>query len=206
MRAEVAEMLKIKRRAGRPRDSGAKAAILAAAHTVLEEQGVSGFTVEAVAARSGVAKTTIYRWWPNKGVLAVAGLLAATEPKISYLKAGSAVADLKDQLRRVAEVYSGTVGRMLLAIIAEGQRDPATISAFIEGFARPRREDAKAVLLHGIQLGEIREDVDLEVAVDALYGPIYYRMLVPHGPLDIEWVDKLANHVLAGLAASGRPL
>ncbi len=187
-------------RVGRPRDDGAKAAILAAAHAILEDEGVAGFTIEAVAARAGVAKTTIYRWWPSKGVLAMAGFLAAMAPQLSYASEGPVLDSLKDQLRRVAAVYGGTAGRMLAAIIAEGQRDPGTINAFIEGYSRPRREEAKAMLLAGIARGELRADIDLEVALDALYGPIYYRMLIPLGPLGADWADRLADHVFSGLA------
>lgn len=190
-------------RVGRPRDDGAKAAILAAAHSILEMQGLAGFTIEAVAARAGVAKTTIYRWWPSKGALAMAGFLAAMAPQLSYASEGPVLASLKDQLRRVAAVYGGTAGRMLAAIIAEGQRDPATIAAFIEGYSRPRREEAKAILLAGIERGELRADIDLEIALDALYGPIYYRMLIPLGPLDAEWADSLADHVFRGLEQPG---
>ena len=110
------------------------------------------------------------------------------------------MANIKDQLRRVAAAYGGAAGRVLAAIIAEGQRDPATIREFIEGYSRPRREEAKAILIAGIQSGELREDIDLEVAVDALYGPIYYRMLIPLGPLNADWAEDLAEHVFAGIA------
>jgi AcrR family transcriptional regulator len=189
-------------RAGRPRDDGAHSAILNAANAILEEKGVAGFSIEAVAARAGVGKTTIYRWWPSKGALAIAGFLAETGPKIFYPDSGSAVADLTDQLKRVATVYGGAAGRVLAAIIAEGQRDPNTIQAFIEGYAKPRRDEAKIILQAGIDRGELRPDLDLDIALDALYGPIYYRMLVPIGPLDAAWVEKLAANVLAGLATS----
>jgi AcrR family transcriptional regulator len=187
-------------RAGRPRDDGARNAILKAANAILEENGIAGFSIEAVAARAGVGKTTIYRWWPSKGALAIAGFLAEIGPKIFYPDSGSAVADLTDQLKRVAAVYGGSAGRVLAAIIAEGQRDPNTIQAFIEGYAKPRREEAKIILRAGIDRGELRPDLDLEIALDALYGPIYYRMLVPLGPLDPAWVEILATNVLAGLA------
>jgi AcrR family transcriptional regulator len=192
-------------RSGRPRDDGARSAILKAANAILEEKGIAGFSIEAVATRAGVGKTTIYRWWPSKGALAIAGFLAETGPKILYPDSGSAVADLTDQLKRVAAVYGGAAGRVLAAIIAEGQRDPNTITAFIEGYAGPRRKEAKMILQAGIDRGELRPDIDLEVALDALYGPIYYRMLVPIGPLDSAWVEALAATVMAGLAVT-RPL
>ena len=160
---------------------------------------MAGFTIEAVAARAGAGKTTIYRWWPSKGALAMAGFLAETAPKISYSNSRSALADLTHQLSRVGSVYGGASGRILSAIIAEGQRDPATITAFVEGYAKPRRAEAKKILLAGIERGELRPDIDLEVALDALYGPIYYRMLVPVGPLGKDWAESLAAHVLNGL-------
>src|SRR6202034_4718064 len=92
---------------GRPRDEAARVAILKAANAILEKEGIAGFTIEAVAARAGVGKATIYRWWPSKGALAVAGFLAETAPKIAYPNSGSARADLISQLRRVASVYGG---------------------------------------------------------------------------------------------------
>ncbi len=187
-------------RSGRPRDEAARLAILQAAYDILEAQGVAGFTIEGVAARAGVSKTTIYRWWPSKGALAVAAFLTATEPKIEYPDTGSSVQDLIDQLKRVALVYGGPSGRVLSAIIAEGQRDPHTIAAFIDGYARPRRNEAKAILRAGVERGELRPDIDFDVALDALYGPVYYRMLVPLAPLDAAWIEHLAFSVMRGLA------
>jgi AcrR family transcriptional regulator len=187
---------------GRPRDEAARVAILRAANAILAEGGIGGFTIEAVAARAGVGKATIYRWWPSRGALAVAGFLAETEPKIAYPNTGSSLADLVAQLKRVSAVYGGAAGRVLAAIIAEGQRDPHTLAAFINGYSRPRREEAKAILRAGIERGELRRDIDVDIALDALYGPIYYRMLVPLGPLDSAWVEALARSVLSGLATA----
>jgi AcrR family transcriptional regulator len=187
-------------RSGRPRDATARIAILQAAYDILEEQGVAGFTIEGVAARAGVGKATIYRWWPSKGALAVAAFLTVTEPKIEYPDTGCSIEDLVNQLKRVALVYGGPSGRVLSAIIAEGQRDPHTIAAFIEGYARPRRNEAKVILRLGVERGELRPDIDFDVALDALYGPVYYRMLIPLAPLDSAWIEELAYSVMRGLA------
>lgn len=187
------------RRRGRPKGDEVKVAILKAANNLLHEEGYAGFTIEAVAARSGAARSSIYRWWPNRGALAMAGFLSETAPQISYAATGSAVADVTRQMMRVAEVYGGPVGRTITALVAQGQGDRDALRALLDGYAVPRREEAKRVLRRGIDSGELRSDLDLDVTVDALYGPIWYRLLVPHAPLSSDWAALLAEHVFAGL-------
>jgi AcrR family transcriptional regulator len=187
------------RRRGRPQGDEVKTAILNAANELLEEEGFSGFTIEAVAARAGAARSTIYRWWPTRGALAMAGLLSATVPKIPYKWTTSPLSDMKQQMMLVADVYSGKVGRIISAIVAQGQGDPNTLKALIDGFVRPRRNEAKLVLMRAIECGELRKDIDLEIVVDTLYGPIWYRMLVPHAPLSPRWAAKLADQVFRGI-------
>jgi AcrR family transcriptional regulator len=201
MRQKMSKTKTIPRRRGRPQGDEVKVAILKAANGLLEEQGYSGFTIEAVAARSGAARSTIYRWWPNRGALAMAGFLSETEPKIAYKWTKSPISDVKQQMMAVAEVYGDKVGRTISAIVAQGQGDPDTLKALIDGYVRPRRNEAKLVLMRGIECGELRKDIDLEVVVDALYGPIWYRILVPHAPISAKWAAKLADQVFRGLRA-----
>ncbi|RAI40370.1 TetR/AcrR family transcriptional regulator [Rhodoplanes roseus] len=190
------------RRRGRPQGDEVKIAILKAANELLEEQGLAGFTIDAVATRSGAARSSIYRWWPNRGALAIAGFLAETAQKIGYPVTASAIADMKSQMMRVAEVYGQKVGRIISALVAQGQSDPETLRALLDGYVLPRRDEAKKVLARGVASGELRDDLDFDVVVDALYGPIWYRILVPHAPLTPEWAGRLADHVFGGL----RPL
>jgi AcrR family transcriptional regulator len=184
---------------GRPQGDEVKIAILKAANELLENEGYSGFTIEAVAARAGAARSTIYRWWPTRGALAMAGFLSETAPKIAYRNTKSPISDLKQQIMLVAEVYSGKVGRTISAIVAQGQGDPETLRALLDGYVRPRRDEAKLVLKRGIECGELRRDIDLDVVVDALYGPIWYRILVPHAPITVKWAAKLTDQVFRGL-------
>ena len=189
------------RRIGRPRDAALRMAVMKAANEILKERGIAGFAIEAVATRAGVAKTTIYRWWPSKGALAIAAFLTEVAPKTPYIRDTTAISAIEDQVKRVAQVYSGSNGLILSAILAEGQRDPATIQAFINGYARPRREEARTILRLGIAQGELRADIDLDVVLDALYGPIYYRLMVPVAPISQEWISMLANLVMTAIAA-----
>jgi hypothetical protein len=131
----------------------------------------------------------------------MAGFLSETAPKIAYRNTKSPISDLKQQIMLVAEVYSGKVGRTISAIVAQGQGDPETLRALLEGYVRPRRDEAKIVLKRGIECGELRSDIDLDVVVDALYGAIWYRILVPHAPITVKWAAKLTDQVFRGLRA-----
>jgi AcrR family transcriptional regulator len=186
---------------GRPRCEATHRAVLRAAYDLLAEGGLHQFTIEGVAARSGVARTTIYRWWPSKGALAMEGFLAATTAEISFPLTRSAVADLKAHLRRCAKLLRGAPGRIMAGIVAEGQSDPETLAAFTEHYLTPRRREAQAILQRGVQSGELRPDLDIAVVQSALYAPLHLRHLL-HEPVDDDWVERLADAVLRGCAAS----
>ncbi|KHK02435.1 TetR/AcrR family transcriptional regulator [Desulfovibrio sp. TomC] len=191
-----------KRQPGRPRSDAVRSAVLEAANSLLTEVGFSGLTMEGIAARAGVGKATLYRWWPGKGAVAMEAFLAAVSPKIAFPQTDSAVADITTQMLRLAEAYRGTTGRVVCEFIALGQADPEILTAFLEGYMYPRRDAAKEVLRRGMATGEIRADVDPDLMADALYGPIFHRMLLRHRPLDDAFVQQLAALVFAGLTRS----
>jgi AcrR family transcriptional regulator len=174
--------------------------VLRAAYDLLSEGGISRFTIEGVAARSGVARTTIYRWWPSKGALAMEGFLEATKLEFPVPETDSVVADIRTALRLFARMMSGPAGRIVRGILAEGQSDPETIQAFMSGYVRPRRAEVMALLERGIASGELRADADLVMISYCIFGPMYLRMLLDEG-LDEAWVNRLADSVLAGCVA-----
>lgn len=189
-----------KRLPGRPRSDAARSAILDAANGLLEEVGFARLTMEGIAARAKVGKATVYRWWPSKGAVAVEAFMSAVATRIAFPRTDSAVVDITTQMVRLAEVYRGTTGRIVCELLALGQTDPEILAAFMDGYMLPRREAAKQALRRGIEAGEIRDDVDLDVIVDALYGPIFHRMVQRHRPLDEPFIHQLAALVFAGLA------
>jgi AcrR family transcriptional regulator len=188
---------------GRPRSERAHRAILQAANDLLESEGFAAVTVEAIAERAGVSKATVYRWWPNRAAVVMDGFLSIVSSEVPFPHTGHAREDIRIHMRRLAEAFSGKIGRTVAALIAEGQSDPELAQALRSRWLSVRRTEAREILELGIERGELRDDIDLEVAVDVLYGPIYYRMLVGHGPLDDDFADALADHVFAGLAARG---
>src|SRR5215217_6400683 len=189
---------------GRPRSERAHRAILQAANEMLESEGFTAVTVEAIAERARVSKATIYRWWPNRAAVVMDGFLSIVSSEVPFPHTGHAREDIRIHMRRLAEAFSGKIGSTVAALIAEGQSDSELAEALRSRWLSVRRTEAREILELGIERGELRDDIDLEVAVDVLYGPIYYRMLVGHVPLDGEFVDALADHVFPGLAASPR--
>jgi AcrR family transcriptional regulator len=193
-------------RLGRPRDDKSRSAILRAALRLVKESGYRSLTIEGIAGRAGVGKTTIYRWWPSKAAIVMEAFLHYISPKIQFpTGAGLSVAGtIRRQMQSVARVYAGPHGDLLRALIAEAQLDPELARAFVTDWILPRRQMATAVLQSGIATGEIASDVNLDVAIDALYGGLYYRFLIPYKPLTPRFARELANAVLSGLAPVNR--
>ncbi len=184
---------------GRKRDEATRHAILRAAYETLEAEGYGGFTIEAVAARSGAAKTTIYRWWPSKGALAIDSFLDLYQREAPFPQTRSASEDLKANLRLMAKIWGGRYGCIIAGIIAAGQSDAATIELYNERLVKPRREEGRRLLQRGVANGEFRPDIDIEAALDALYGAFYGRLLAWLEPLDPAWAERLCDTVLRGL-------
>ena len=203
MQSPTMQSLASARPLGRPRCDVTRKAVLTAAYDLLAEGGLGRFTIEAVAARSGVARSTIYRWWPSKGALAMEGFLEATAADLALPASNSVAADLQASLRLFARLVRGKAARIIRCIIAEGQGDPETIEAFLDGFVKPRRAELRGIVERGIASGELRADLDIEISLYTLFGPVYQRMLLNEG-VDDAWVDRLSGSVLAGCLARSR--
>ena len=187
-----------KRPPGRPRSEQARSAILRSTLKILGESGFSDLTIEDVAERAAVGKATVYRWWPNKGALIADAFASSTTRRLRFPDTGSLGTDMSRQMRQLVKVFSGPRGRIVSAILAAGQSDKELIAAFRERFLKPRRQEAYATLRRGIQRGELREDVDQDLLLDSLYGPIYMRFLIRHDRLTPDFIDRLCALVLSG--------
>lgn len=196
--AERPENRNGKRPPGRPRSEQARQAILRSTLKILGESGFSDFTIEDVAERASVGKATVYRWWPNKGALIADAFASSTTRKLHFPDTGCIDDDMSRQMRQLIKVFRSPRGRIVSAILAAGQSDKELISAFRERFLWPRRREAYATLRRGIQRGELRQDVDPDLLLDSLYGPIYMRFLIQHDRLTPDFVDHLCKLVLGG--------
>jgi AcrR family transcriptional regulator len=187
-----------KRSPGRPRSEQARLAILRSTLKLLGENGFSDLTIEDVADRASVGKATVYRWWPNKAALIADAFASSTTRKLRFPDTGSVYTDMSQQMRQLIKIFGSRRGRIVSAILAAGQTDRGLITAFRERFMMPRRQEAYATLRRGIRRGELRHDVDLDLVLDSLYGPIYMRFLIRHDRLTPEFVDRLCALVLGG--------
>lgn len=186
---------------GRPRSERARQAILVAASELLSSEGFAAVTVEAIAARAGVSKATIYRWWPNKAAVVTESFFELAAPQITFEASGSVSEQLRRQMRRLTQLLASSGGQVIAALIAESQADAAVAEAFLERWVLMRRRETRVVIEQGMLNGELRADLDIDVVMDALYGPIYFRLLTGHLPLDDAFTDRLADHVLRGISA-----
>lgn len=171
----------LRRSVGRPRDPDLDRAILDATIALLAQEGFARMSIERVAARAGVGKPTIYRRWPSKVDLVIAAL---SRPGAE--RSASSEGSVRERLTRLLEelcmsVRTEPAKSILAALVAEIPRNPELASAVREVFLAKRRETAFALLREGVAGGELRADLDLELASDSLVGPIMLRLLLTGG-------------------------
>ena len=184
---------------GRKRSEASRKAILDATYELLKTVGFHQMSIEGVAARAGVGKATIYRWWRSKGVLAVEAFMEAVAPSIAFRETDSARADIERQMKILAEAYRGKTGEIFTEMIGFSQYDAEMREAFFVGYLKPRRAAAKDALQRGIDQGEFLPNLDLEALVDALYGPLIYRMLTGYYPIDNNFINQIRRVVFEGI-------
>jgi AcrR family transcriptional regulator len=184
---------------GRPRSPERDAAILEAALAEYGEHGFDGMSVEAVAARAGASKATIYRRYASKLPLVAAALQHAGEQR-PIASTGTLAGDVEAVLRHLVDLTRDPVhGPGLRHIVADGLRNPE-LGAVYADFVRQRRSKTHALLREAVERGEMRADVDLDLATDAIGGPIFYRHLITHLPIDDALVTQVRDAFLAAFA------
>jgi AcrR family transcriptional regulator len=181
------------------RSQRAHRAILEAAYELALDRGPAKVTIDAIAARAGVGKQTIYRWWPSKGALLLDVLIDAVGAVSEMPDTGDVVADLATQMTAVANLFRSDFARFYTGLIAEAQADDAVAQGLATQLA-DRAEGPRRQRLEKAQRdGQIRGDVDIAAAVEALYAPLYYRMLLRTGPLSVDHVHALIDATFTGL-------
>lgn len=186
-------------KAGRKRSDKARQAILEATLSLLDEKGFIGLAVEAVAARAGVGKATIYRWWKSKAALAMEAFMEGVSHEISFPHTASACEDLRAQMVKVAALYQGHAGKILCEVVALGQSHPDVLASMETEYLDRRREKVGAVLDRAIAQKEIRPDIDKDVVIEALYAPIFCKMLMRLRRFDEAYINAHFDLIMQGI-------
>jgi AcrR family transcriptional regulator len=198
--SEIVDVFPDRRAPGRPRSARADEAIIEAVLDLLAEgSNIETLSIEAVAARAGVGKATIYRRWPNKEALIVHALAALKGP-IPEIAGESVREDLLTLLRPLAVANSTRAGRIMPCLIPEVQRNPE-MAALYRQLTEPRRERMRDVLRRGIAIGELRADLDLNATVAMLTGPLVAQsMLTSYPSVDLSKLpEQIVDTMLPGL-------
>lgn len=183
------------------RSERAYRAILDATGELVAEQGLAATSIDQIAARAGVGKQTIYRWWPNKAALVLTYAKERARP-VNTPDTGTLEGDLRQLARELCATLSKSpAGRICAQLISSVEADADFAKEFRETFVSARRATVLEVLGRWQERRRVRADVDLEAAADLLYGPIWYRRLVQRGPLSSKFADQLAGMVLAAVQA-----
>ena len=182
---------------GRRRSDQSHRAILQAAREVLEQVGYRDMTIEAIAARAGVGKKTIYRWWPSKAAVVLEALTSHTEEHVPFPDTGSLEGDLLGYFERSFPGLQGKSGTVLSGLAAEAQLDPEFARKFQRMFIVPRKQELVALLQRGLQRGELAPETNLEVLADLIYGAKWYRFLLYPAPLDEAFAREIVKLILS---------
>lgn len=198
-------------RAGRPRSEATRHAILDAV-TDLALAGGCVPTIDAVASRAGVSRTTIYKWWPSSAAVLAEGLLDRFHESIEFDDALPVREALTLQVDALVSLLRDTAaGALVRQLLAAAASDRAVGVAMLDRWLEPRRATAAHHLERGVQQGVVRPDVDLALVVDVLFAPVYHRLVWGHAPLepglarqvcDLVWPTIRVTPAAAPAAAS----
>lgn len=182
------------------RSEKSRRAILDATRALISEVGYAKTSIEAIAARAGVGKQTIYRWWPSKGAVIFDSFLALSEEAeggMALPDTGDLEADLKLVLRATAAEFADPeFAAPIRALGTEIINDPDLAAQYREKLAGPVDEAKKARLRSGQEAGQLAADADLDLVLEMLYAPLSQRWLYRSGPLTPEYADALVEATL----------
>lgn len=178
-----------------------RADVLSTVGAILLEEGIADLGFERVAREARVSKTTLYKWWPSAGALALDGYFHAVEHTLEFPNTGDIRTDLIAQLRAFVHVMTKTAGgRVVAELIGRSQTDPDLATAFRTLYSAERRRLACERIAAAKQVGQVGMDVDEQVLIDQLWGAVYHRLLIPNEPITGAFVEALVANLFDGIS------
>ncbi|MEU0845694.1 TetR-like C-terminal domain-containing protein [Streptomyces sp. NPDC005962] len=188
-------------RRGRGRRPAAevRANVLAATGHILLAEGLRAVTFDRVATEAGSSKMTLYKWWPSPGALAVEAYFTQSGRTLQFPDTGDLRTDLITQLSAfIRWLTDEGAAKPVSELVGASQTDPDLAHAWSNSYALPRRELARARLRTAQEQGQLRQDADLDIIVDQLWGACYHRLLVLKVPFDDTLAERLVAQALYG--------
>lgn len=185
----------------RPRSVKVHEAAVGAARELLSEGGLPVTTMDAISARSGVSKATLYKHWPSRTAVAAEAFGRDMADAVPLPDTGTTVGDLTEQLRLVSRFYASPEGTVFSQLLAASVTDEGGAAYFRAWFLAGRRAAVRALWERGVDRGDVRPDVNSDTATDLLFGPLIFRLMAGHLPLTDEAAAALASAALHGLLA-----
>jgi AcrR family transcriptional regulator len=190
-------------RRGRPRSDRAHRAILDAARELIIEGGFADLRLEHVAARADVGKATIYRRWGSKEALALELLLELSAPYISVAETGDTRQELLGAVNNVVRALTQTsFGPVIRALLSQIASNSSLGDPFRASVVKARREEIGRIIRRGTQRGDLRSDVDIDIATELLVGPVYFRLMFG-GTLDDDFARRIVDGFCDGFGYRG---
>ena len=165
-----------------------------------QELGYAKLSIEAIAAKAGVGKHTVYRRWPSKGALLLDSLLSLNGSDLDYPDTGDVIADLRTQIYGAVDLLATKpLGPLFQALVGEAQRDPGVATALNERFIAPQADRTVARLRAARDKGQLAPGFDLDLAMALLSGPLYFRLLIAQEPVTHVYVDRVLDALFTGM-------
>ena len=182
-----------------PRSVRTRRAVLDATGALMAEGGLAAATVDGIRDRSGVSKTTIYKHWPNRLCVAVDAFADRLAQEASLPDTGTARGDFTEQIRRISAFYASPLGSVFTQLLASAVQDPDASERLQARLLASRQNGIQELWGRAVARGEVRDDVDPDIAIDLLFGPVMWRLVRRNGPLADDEADAITDAALAGL-------
>jgi len=180
---------------GRPRDERIDREVVSAVLDALREGGYRAVTIDGIARRIGRARTSLYRRWPSKRNLVAYAVLS----EMGYDPAadtGRVRGDLESAVSTLASAFAGPLGQALAGLVADMAQDTALATTIRSQVLAARRKSMREALVRAQHRGEARPGLDVELVLDMLTGPFYYRVLFGHARITPQMTSQVVNYIL----------
>jgi len=181
---------------GRPRSEHTRQEILEAAYQLLRDKGFNAVGSHEIAQAAGVSSATLYRWWKSKEEILFDACFEHMKPILAIPETGSGLTRLRGHVLRASEFLVSEEGKVMARVLTGIHEDQRLRRMFLERYVYQRRQIQRAVIEDAISSGELKPTTDPELLIDMLTGPLFFRWLQGHAPLDKGFAKSIFEKVI----------